>query len=229
MNPCSKLHFFNQNFSNFHYTAINYLKKPALLLPPSTSSRTHNQPCENISAQCQPKLFNNIQVLFIGKSLQIKRSNQHHITMPRTSQQNQAHPATLTFLHQLHEVSTSAKLNSEQHKLCLHKLERFLNQKGTLLRSTLTNILSEIKTCHKMDDLNQYQLNLLCSQFQSHLVTLKLVNPDFPAMFNLNFSQPRDDEVEIIEPTSSAGGRAPSSALSLSAPSTSELSPSTSQ
>ena len=126
-------------------------------------------------------------------------------------------------------TTTSAKLNSEQHKLCLQKLERFLNQKGTLLRSTLTNILSEIKTCHKMDDLNQYQLNLLCSQFQSHLVTLKLVNPDFPSMFNLNFSQPRDDEVEIIEPTSSAGGRAPSSALSLSAPSTSELSPSTSQ
>ena len=141
--------------------------------------------------------------------------------MPRTSQQNQAHPATLTFLSQLHQVSISAKLNSEQHKLCLQKLERCFNQKkGILLRSTLTNILSEIKTCHKMDDLNQDQLNLLCSQFQSHLVTLKLVNPDFPAMFNLNFSQPTDDEVEIIEPTSSASGRAPS---------TSELSPSTSQ
>ena len=36
----------------------------ALPLPPSTSSRPHNHPCEIYSAQCQPKLFHNIQVPF---------------------------------------------------------------------------------------------------------------------------------------------------------------------
>ena len=131
--------------------------------------------------------------------------------MPRATQSDQNHLATLTYLHQLNQVSISAKLNSDQHKLCLQRLETCLKQgRRPLLRSTLFDILNEMKTCHKMDLLNQYQLNHLCSQLQRHLVLLKVVNPDFPPIFNLFPPQPTENEVESIEQTSSASGSAPS-------------------
>lgn len=144
--------------------------------------------------------------------------------MPRQSQQDRAHLATLTYLQQIAQVSISAKLNSDQLKHCLQRLETYFKKgRGPLLRSSLLDVLNEMKTCHKMDLLNQYQLNHLCSQLQRHLVRLKLINPDYPPIFNLNPSQPTDNEVEIIEPTSSASGSAPSftppsSAPSMSAP-----------
>ena len=147
--------------------------------------------------------------------------------MPRQSQQDRAHNATLTYLQQIAQLSISAKLNSDQLKHCLQRLEAaFKGGRGTLLRSSLLDILNEMKTCHKMDLLNQNQLNHLCSQLQRHLVMLKLINPDFPPIFNLNPSQPTENEVETIEPTSSASGSAPSftppsSAPSMSAPSAS--------
>ena len=139
--------------------------------------------------------------------------------MPRATQSDQNHLATLTYLHQLNQVSISAKLNSDQHKLCLQRLEACLKQgRRPLLRSSLFYALYEMNTCHKIDLLNQDQLNHLCSQLQRHLALLKVVNPDYPPIFNLFPSQPTDNEVEIIEQTSSASGSAPSSAPSMSAP-----------
>ena len=127
------------------------------------------------------------------------------------SQQDQAHLAILTYLQQLNQVSISAKLNSDQHKHCLQRLETQLKHgKRPLLKSSLFYALYEMNTCHKMDLLNQYQLNHLCSQLQRHLVLLKVVNPDYPSIFNLFPSQPTDNEVEIIVQTSSASGSAAS-------------------
>ena len=127
------------------------------------------------------------------------------------SQQDQAHLAILTYLQQLNQVSISAKLNSDQHKHCLQRLEtRLKHGKRPLLKSSLFYALYEMNTCHKMDLLNQHQLNHLCSQLQRHLVLLKVVNPDYPSIFNLFPSQPTDNEVEIIVQTSSASGSAAS-------------------
>jgi hypothetical protein len=135
------------------------------------------------------------------------------------SKQDQAHLAILTYLQQLNQVSISAKLNSDHHKHCLQRLETSLKERRRpLLRSSLFYALYEMNTCHKMDLLNQFQLNHLCSQLQRHLALLKVVNPDYALIFNLFPSQPTDNEVEIIEQTSSASGSAPSSAPSMSAP-----------
>jgi hypothetical protein len=143
--------------------------------------------------------------------------------MPRESQQDRAQltvESTLIYLQQIAQVSISAKLNSDQLKHCLQRLETcFKQRRGVLLRSSLMEVLSQMKTCLKMDQLNQNQLDHLFSQLQRHLVMLKLINPDYPPIFNLNPSQPTNNEVEIIEPTSSASESAQSSTPPSSAPS----------
>ena len=143
--------------------------------------------------------------------------------MSRESQQDRAQltvESTLIYLQQIAQVSISAKLNSDQLKHCLQRLETcFKQRRGVLLRSSLMEVLSQMKTCLKMDQLNQNQLDHLFSQLQRHLVMLKLINPDYPPIFNLNPSQPTNNEVEIIEPTSSASESAQSSTPPSSAPS----------
>ena len=127
------------------------------------------------------------------------------------SQQDEAHLAILTYLQQLNQVSISAKQNSDQHKHCLQRLEtRLKHGKRPILRSSLFYALYEMNTCHKMDVLNQHQLNQLCSQLQRHLALLKVVNPDYAPIFSLFPSQPTDNEVEIIVQTPSASGSAAS-------------------
>ena len=135
------------------------------------------------------------------KSLQIKRAKQYQINMSTES--------TLIILQQIAQVSTSAKLNSDHLQHCLQRLETcFKQRRGVLLRSSLMEVLNQLKTCLKMEILNQNQLDHLFFQLQHHLVTLKLINPDYPPIFNLSPSQKTYNEVEIVEPTSSASGSA---------------------
>ena len=105
-------------------------------------------------------MFTNVQL--ICKSRQIKRTKQNQVNMPRQS--------TLLCLQQLSQVSNTSRLNSNQLKNALNRLEALFGQRRqVLVRASLLEILQQLKTVLQMELLAQQQQEQLLVQLQRHL------------------------------------------------------------
>ena len=106
--------------------------------------------------------------------------------MPRQS--------TLLCLQQLSQVSNTSRLNSNQLKNALNRLEALFGQRRqVLVRASLLEILQQLKTVLQMELLAQQQQEQLLVQLQRHLAD------DHPALFGLRGTPERPIRIEELD------------------------------
>ena len=120
--------------------------------------------------------------------------------MPRQS--------TLLCLQQLSQVSNTSRLNSNQLKNALNRLEAlFRLRRQVLVRASLMDILQQLKTVLQMELLVQQQQEQLLVQLQRHLADYGLINPDHPALFGLGGTPEAPIRIEELDPHPAEEGR----------------------